>query len=78
MTRCKFHCHNVRDFRNTAGEGSVVIEAHPAYSGDENKSWNKSTPSGSFSITVDNPAAHSSLPVVGQEFYLDLTLIEKK
>jgi hypothetical protein len=73
MIRSKFRVNEVvkTEYSETA-KLTAVCEDKP---GDENTRFNKATPSGSISITIDNPAAQGVL-VPGKQFYVDFTPAE--
>jgi hypothetical protein len=55
-----------------------TVELSAVYSSDpnsENAKWSKWTPSASFSITINNPAAIGKLSR-GHEYYVDFIAVE--
>lgn len=74
ILRCKMRVLNVT--HNKAADGSTENEqvTLTAVCSDtpENKEWSKWTPSGSFSITINNPGAFGKLSK-GHEFFVDFT-----
>jgi hypothetical protein len=74
VIRAKVRVSAVTETKSDAGD--VVQESVVAYpvTGDseENKQWAKYTPSGSLSLSIDNPSAFGRLPQ-GAEFFVDLT-----
>ena len=70
--RAKFHCSQVAK-TNWKAE---IAELHAVTAGDkeesENTYFNKATPGGKLSITIDNPNAQGFLKP-GSEYYIDFT-----
>lgn len=72
--RAKFQCNSVQMYGD---KGVEIVWAHAVYGDSEdNKSWSEATPSGQLSMTISNPSAQGVLKV-GDEFYLDFTIIKK-
>lgn len=71
VSRAKFTCNSVTQYSST-GEGSKRYEFGAVYDNGlpENKRFAKYSPSGSISITVDNPAVKFE---VGKSYYIDFT-----
>lgn len=63
--RCKMKVDEVWVSKDSKGE---VSQGNT----DENKEWSKWTPSASFEIYINNPAAMDTL-AKGHEFYVDFT-----
>lgn len=71
--RAKFRVNSVEDF----GQSKKVNMA-PVYEGslgdnEENRRFTKASPSGSLTLTIDNPYASDQF-AYGQEWYLDFNL----
>lgn len=71
VSRAKFTCNSVTQYSST-GEGSKRYEFGAVYDNGlpENKRFARYSPSGSISITVDNPAVKFE---VGKSYYIDFT-----
>ena len=66
-TRCKFRCDHVTSF----GNGSKTVKMSAVVSGsDENKSFWKWTPSGSFEMQCVNENVNFE---PGKEYFLDIS-----
>lgn len=74
--RAKFRCTSVERF-TADGDGQVVYRFAAQYDDSipEDQRFSRYTPSGSLSITVDNP---SVVFVPGKSYYLDFTPAEKE
>lgn len=72
MVRAKFRCNSVTDYgTSTSAELGAVADDGT----EENKRFNKATPSGQLKITVDNPTTRDFLKP-GKYYYLDFTEAE--
>lgn len=76
VTRCKMKVSGATYTKDANGEiDSETVQLYAVYSGDansENAQWSKWTPSASFSITINNPAAIGKLSQ-GHEYFVDFT-----
>lgn len=76
VIRCKMRVQSVRQDFNAEGKPeSELVQLTAVYSSDpnsENAQWSKWTPSASFNMTINNPAAFGSL-TRDHEFYVDFT-----
>lgn len=80
-TRCKFYVSKISHTGwqgMQPGPGQETVEMQAAYGGlsPEDQSFAESTPSGSLSITVTNPAVVGIFKL-GQPCYIDITPIEE-
>lgn len=73
--RAKFQVTSIKSF--AWNPASVEITLTPQYdeSIPEDQRFQKATPSGSFTMQIDNPAAAEQLEL-GKFFYIDLTPVE--
>ena len=74
MIRAKFTVQSVTKH----AYGGEEVKLCPVYGSGDNKSnaeWAKATPSGSLTMTIDNPGAQGKL-VPGKEYFLDFTPAE--
>lgn len=70
--RAKFYCHYIQqnlDGSKTVHMNAVYHQNDPAH---ENSKFNRATPSGNFSMTIDKDGAHQEFES-GTEYYLDFT-----
>jgi len=68
--RAKFVCDSVIP---TQGE-QTIMTAHAVYGGsEENKSFSRWTPAGSFTLMVSNESQAAEFFRQGKEFYLDMS-----
>lgn len=73
MYRAKFVVNSVLQMK-----GQQKVDATPVISGsDENKSFNKYTPSGRLELNITEETTAFDALKPGQEFYMDITPIEK-
>lgn len=76
--RAKFHCTNVSNSGHSTNGAAVKtseqVTLHAVYGkeGTDNATWAKYTPSGSLSLTIDNPEAWGQFEV-GEEYFIDVT-----
>lgn len=70
--RCKVRVANVTHIMNELGEVSCEDIRFEAVTNDtpENKEWSKYTPSATFEMRIDNPAAIGKMRF-REEFYVD-------
>lgn len=71
-TRAKFRCNSVQSFGPTQ-PASVAFTAVYDSTTEENARFTKHTPSGTLTMTVDNPAVTFE---PGSFYYLDITKAE--
>lgn len=67
-TRCKFLCQSIEDYGM-----SKKVNLHVVYAPDangEDRNFTKATPSGTCSLTIDNPAASCQFEP-GKYYYAD-------
>lgn len=75
MIRAKFVCHEIVYTEQDGKRTSETVRMRAVYSDDpnhENKAWTQWTPSGSFEMTINNPAAIGKFEK-GKEYFLDFT-----
>lgn len=75
MIRAKFVCTEVVYTESNGKRTSETVRMRPVYSDDpksENKAWCDATPSGTFEMMINNPAAIGKFEK-GKEYYLDFT-----
>lgn len=58
--------------RNSWGGINALFSCQYDSSSEDDKSFQKATPSGSATFQIDNPAVYDQL-VVGQNYYFDIT-----
>lgn len=79
--RAKLRVDSVVHHKDSKGETSMeIVKLVAVYSdkeGSENKKWSTWTPSATFEMQINNPSAIGKLRQ-GQEYYVDLTLVEKE
>lgn len=71
-TRAKFRCNSVQSFGPNQPDSIVFTAVYDA-STEENERFTKHTPSGTLTMTVDNPAVTFE---PGAHYYLDFTKAE--
>lgn len=80
VLRAKLRVSSV--LHSKAADGSTdyeIVKLQAVYSDDpdsENKQWSKWTPSASFEMQINNPAAFEKLSS-GHEFYVDFVPVEQ-
>jgi hypothetical protein len=68
----KVETHSANPYgTSNATQFSVEVRLTPV-SGEENKTWNKWTPSGSITMTINNPDAYNAFKL-GQAYFVDFT-----
>lgn len=78
VLRAKMRVESVsRSINEDGSVGNEQVKLRAVYGpeGSPNGEWSKWTPSASFDITINNPAAHGALSK-GHEFYVDFTPAE--
>jgi len=70
MVRAKFTCLSIKQYAYGGRELSFVAVYDDGT--PENQRFSKATPSGTLTMTVDNPPA-AEFFILGKEYYLDLT-----
>jgi hypothetical protein len=70
MVRAKFICQSIKVYAYGAREMRLIAAYDDVT--PENQRFSKDTPSGTLTITVDNPSA-AAFFIPGQAYYLDLT-----
>lgn len=73
--RAKFQVTSVKSFAWNPSSKEITLT--PQYDTEipEDQRFQKATPQGTFTMTVDNPAASDQLEL-GKFFYIDLTPVE--
>ncbi|MBI4714430.1 MAG: hypothetical protein HY760_00525 [Nitrospirae bacterium] len=77
---CKLRVASVTQSKDNQGnvyQEQVVLQAVYGPKGSENAAWSKYTPSATFSIYINNPAAFGKLPV-DHEFLVNFIPVESK
>jgi hypothetical protein len=72
MVRAKFTCNSIRYY--AYGERELCFDAVYDDGTPENQRFSKATPSGTLTITVDNPSA-AAFFIPGKQYYLDFTAV---
>jgi hypothetical protein len=78
--RAKFRVHEAVRRGDGTDYNYMIVQMHPVYSDDpesENHAFWTATPSGTFAMQINNPAAFDFFEA-GQEFYIDMTKVESE
>jgi len=72
MVRAKFICQSIKVYAYGGREMRLVTVYDDVT--PENQRFSKNTPSGTLTITVDNPSA-AAFFIPGKQYYLDFTAV---
>lgn len=76
MVRGKFTLDSITSHKWSPTAQTFVFRPIYDNTTEENKRFTKATPSGEFTMMVDNPSAQEQLKL-GKTYYLDLTEVEE-
>lgn len=77
MVRGKFQVTKVASMNWSPTAKEITFQAIYDTTTEENKRFSKATPSGSITMTVDNPSASNEL-ALGSTFYVDFSAVPCK